>query len=562
MLSFGRLRIIFSMFAGLLAFGALPLLADSSHARIVRLSLIQGDVRFARETHGDPLVESRNTWEAAVLNLPMRQGYVLSTDAGRAEVEFENGAMAFLSENTVLEFYDLSLEDGALTTRLVLRQGTARFYVNPARGDYFSVTGGDFTIEADGKTSFRLDSFDDGSNVAVEKGRATVLHKEKNTRLEKGQTLSVKAGDDASLQIGRIAGEDEFDHWVSGRVDSVVTATNASLQYTNYSPYTAGVADLYTYGAWFPVSGYGSCWRPFGVGLGWSPYSAGNWFLDPTFGWLFFGNAAWGWTPYHFGGWFLAPGYGWVWSPGSSFAPGRPLRWRSANAVFVRSGGTVAAVPVHPLDGRRGKPLNLASGAVPVAGRGTSERLAFQVDEKAKIIKSPSRGEVAANSYASSAPPSRVSRTLASGSGGMRAVSVGRDSSISYDPRERRFVNSSAGAGAPAARTTSGNMPPAMVDRVAAAGQPATPAAPSRPVVPASGRAPVPPSSTRAGNTPPPAPRSITPPPAPRGGFGGSSSASSGSARPSTTWGGGGGSSRPSSPPPSSSPRPSGGRPH
>src|SRR5260370_372582 len=117
--------------------------ADTSHARIIRLSLVQGDVRFTRDVHGDPLTSDKATWEGATLNLPIRQGYVLATDQGRAEVEFENGAMAFLAENTVLEFYDLSLEDGAKTTRLVLRQGTASFYVNPGSGDYFSVTGGE-----------------------------------------------------------------------------------------------------------------------------------------------------------------------------------------------------------------------------------------------------------------------------------------------------------------------------------------------------------------------------------------------------------------------------------
>src|SRR6201981_644109 len=85
--------------------GARVALADSSHARIVRLSLVEGDVRFARDVKGDPLAADANPgWEAAVLNLPIRQGYVLATDQGRAVVEFENGAMAFLSENTVLEF--------------------------------------------------------------------------------------------------------------------------------------------------------------------------------------------------------------------------------------------------------------------------------------------------------------------------------------------------------------------------------------------------------------------------------------------------------------------------
>src|SRR5207237_8373848 len=101
---------------------AAPGADDSSHARIIRLSLVQGDVRFARETHGDPLADSKPGWENAELNLPIRQGYVLATDNGRVEVEFENGAMAFLKENTVLEFYDISLNDGARTTRMVLRQ--------------------------------------------------------------------------------------------------------------------------------------------------------------------------------------------------------------------------------------------------------------------------------------------------------------------------------------------------------------------------------------------------------------------------------------------------------
>src|ERR1700731_2276025 len=154
------LRSIFLAVFAFLFLGWLPARGDASHARIIRLSLVQGDVRFARDVKGDPLASDKATWEGAVLNLPIRQGYVLATDHGRAEVEFENGAMAFLAENTVLEFYNLSLEDGAKTTRLVLRQGTASFYVNPGGGDYFSVTGGDFTVEANGRAGFRLDNFD------------------------------------------------------------------------------------------------------------------------------------------------------------------------------------------------------------------------------------------------------------------------------------------------------------------------------------------------------------------------------------------------------------------
>src|SRR5260370_19752191 len=170
------LKLILFILLSSLFVGAHPASADSSQARIIRLSLVRGDVRFARAPHGDPLADSAATWERAGLNLPIRQGYVLATDNGRAEVEFENGASALLKENTVLEFYDLSLHDSALTTRLVLRQGSASFYVSPACDDYFSVTGGDFTVEADGRSAFRFDNYDHGSTGQHNRGNVIVLH--------------------------------------------------------------------------------------------------------------------------------------------------------------------------------------------------------------------------------------------------------------------------------------------------------------------------------------------------------------------------------------------------
>ena len=269
-----------------MAFSAVSIAsADSSHARIIRLSLVSGDVRFAAQTHGDPLADSGAAWETAQLNLPIRHGYVVATDNGRAEIEFENGTLAFLNENTVLQFYDLSLKDGALITRLVLRQGSASFHVNPVSDDYFSVTGGDFTVETNGRATFRLDNFDDGSSVQDFAGRLTVLHKEQTTFLEKGQSLSMNAGDDSSVKIGRLGERDEFDRWVAGQVDTVSAATVATTRYTSSPYYAAGFGSLYQYGSWFSCGGYGYGWRPFGAGFGWSPFTDGQWILDPGFGW-------------------------------------------------------------------------------------------------------------------------------------------------------------------------------------------------------------------------------------------------------------------------------------
>src|SRR5260221_4204344 len=296
-----RLTTIFAAVALIASYGAGAALADSGHAGIVRLSLVQGDVRFARDVKGDPLTESKANWEAAALNLPIRQGYVVATDNGRAEVEFENGAMAFLAENTVLEFYDLSSEDGGFTTRLILRQGSAEFYANPGRADYFSVTGGDFSVQAQSKTTFRMNNYDDGSSVNVLHGRLTAIANGTNTQLEKDQSLSLKAGEPDSMVVERVSANDEFDQWVLGRIDSVNSATSAAMQYSGGYGSSSGFGDLYTYGAWFPVAGYGYGWRPYGVGLGWCPFDYGSWYYDSFFWWRFLGAQPLGWEACHFG---------------------------------------------------------------------------------------------------------------------------------------------------------------------------------------------------------------------------------------------------------------------
>ncbi len=424
-------------------FGAGVAAADSSHARIVRLSQVQGDVRFTRDVKGDPLNDSRSGWEGAVLNLPIRQGYVVATDAGRAEVEFENGAMAFLAENTMLEFYDLSSEDGGFTTRLILRQGSAEFYVQPGRGDYFSVTGGDFSVQAETRTTFRMNNFDNGSSVNVLQGRLTALVNGKNSLLHKGQSLSLQAGEPDSMAVDQAPAADDFDQWVSGRIETASAATNAGVQYANSNNYTSGFGDLYTYGAWIPVAGFGNCWRPFGVGFGWSPFDYGSWYYDPFFGWSFIGGQPWGWLPYHYGGWLFRPGVGWVWSPTGSFGSGGVGRYRPVTGVWVKSGGSVGIVPRHPLDVKGKTPVNMSAGVFAVTTRGVTGRVTVDDAAKWKVESKPAR-ELMQNQLAEVAAPARLSRTMVASRGtvGTGAPTAGRESAIVYDRSERKFVNS------------------------------------------------------------------------------------------------------------------------
>jgi hypothetical protein len=485
-----------------------PIYTAASHARIIRLSMVQGDVRILHDSKGDPLANDKAPWERAELNLPIRQHDVLATDNGRAEVEFENGAMAFLNENSVLEFFDLSLDDGSLTTRLILRQGTGSFYVNPAHDDYFSVTGGDFTAEAAGRTNFRMDNFDDGSTVAVIKGDVSVVQKKDTKLLVKGQSFTMSANGESSVSSAPQG--DDFDHWVSGREDSVVTATNAAAQYSNSSSYVSGFGDLYTYGGFYPIAGFGYGWQPYGVGLGWSPFDLGygNWFYGSQFGWSFIGSQPWGWLPYHYGGWYFQPGTGWLWVPNGFRGGNVPVRYHPVTATFVRSGSTVAMVPTHPLDSGSKTPLNLTH-VMPLNSASGAQAASVGSDGKWKVVK-----EVPAQTLVSHATPATVPTRSTRTLGSSTASGQPNRSTIAFDAKEHRFVNSNVHASTAPGSSSAMTSASSTSSPTAAKGSTTTTNAARTATIERQVRA-MPSASARVG-APPPAPRSYA---SARGGF-------------------------------------------
>lgn len=522
---------------------ASPLLADSSHVRIVRLSYVQGDVRYLASFHNDSLADPSAAWQTAPLNLPLREGFALSTGANsRAEIEFENGALGFLDHDTVIEFYDLTLHDGSRVSRLVLRQGSSSFYVNAQGGDYFSVTGGDFTVEATGRSTFRLDNFDNGSTVQVEAGDVSVIRNDKSTPLMKGQSLSVDASNPAGQILGSADFTGSFDRWVNGQTQSAVVSSSSPLNpsggqapFSSYG-FAGGFMDLSTFGYWQSVSGYGPCWQPFGVGLGWNPFAAsfGNWYLDPFFGWTFIGAAPWGWAPYHYGAWIMVPGRGWAWTPGS-YNPGNPYTYRPSTAVWVQSGGALGIVPLSPKDSRGKTPLNISHGVYPVEGGSVGRSLMIPANEKWSVLKS-APATAFGNSSVASAAPSRIYRTLPAGQSGSRNSAYSPAASVAFDPATNRFVNSYTGSARPLP-APHGNLATVNETLPARASAPRTPGAPASPAAPSTPRVA-------------PAPRPVvTPAPA-------RPSGSSGGSHPSASGGSWGSSGVPRSSIPSSSPAP------
>ena len=125
-------RIRFSL--GILAAGFIALLAINpvwaqsySHARIVRLSFVEGDVTVQR-----PDVQA---WAEAPVNTPLQEGFKLSTGENSfAEIQFENGGTIRLGELALLDFTELELApNGGKINHVELRQGYATFHPLPSR---------------------------------------------------------------------------------------------------------------------------------------------------------------------------------------------------------------------------------------------------------------------------------------------------------------------------------------------------------------------------------------------------------------------------------------------
>jgi len=422
---------------------------DYTYARVVRLSLVDGDVQVARPRAENDNQSTESDWEQAVVNLPIQQGYSVATGQGRAEIEFENGATARLAENSLLQFTELALSNGGRITRLTLTQGTATFYANLQRDDSFVVASPHLQVVIPGNARFRLDVADDRTAVSALKGDVEVDSRAGTNRLTKGRELTYRTSDPDRVAIDRISKSDDWDRWVADRDEVIHTGNTAALQYVS-APYSYGLSDLSSYGSWTSFDAYGNCWRPFGVGFGWSPFSVGRWGFFPGLGWTWISSEPWGWLPYHFGRWVFSPSLGWLWVPGFR------QRWHPGPVNWVRVGDRIGWVPMHPIDRAGRNPVNIQHGVILTGSRGLTgadgfERRMIGRGEEIEVLRHLPPAFTGA-------PQKGSTRTAGPPAGGP-ARSDSDQRSIVFDPKERKFVNiPSAGPGGPA--PTGDNVPP------------------------------------------------------------------------------------------------------
>lgn len=295
--------------------------SDLSYARIVRVSMVSGDVQISRPGHA--------SWDAAVQNMPVTQGATIGTNDGYAEVQFEDGTTAWISRNTLVQFTELALADGGRVTRLTLAQGTMSVMTQLRRGDTFVLSTSSQTIAVPKNTFFRVDCFHDGASVSVLGGEVQVTTAAGTKTVPKGQTLAYQSKL-STVSLKNNPKPDDWDRWTAARAQGAWVEEARSSSYVN-APFSYGLADMSAYGAWNYFGGMGYGWQPSGVGNCWMPFMNGAWDFYPGFGWTWVSAEPWGWMPYHYGSWDFVPSYGWTWFPSEmGFWNPAPVDWYSA----------------------------------------------------------------------------------------------------------------------------------------------------------------------------------------------------------------------------------------
>jgi len=238
--------------------------SDATYPQIVRVSYVEGDVRVTRGKEAER--ETGATWEKAEVNLPLETGFSLVTGNGRAEIELEDASTIYLGENSVLTFNNLETTAGIPYTEVALLTGTVTLHVKPyVAGEVFTLRTptDELTTSYTNATYLRVTAFTDGTAITPQTGGVLRLPVVGTTAITKGQTQYYRGGVPIDAPSGAAA--DEFvswDKWVTNRVNQRAAAMTAVMKASGLTKPIPGMAEMQSQGTFFPCAPYGTCWEP------------------------------------------------------------------------------------------------------------------------------------------------------------------------------------------------------------------------------------------------------------------------------------------------------------
>ncbi len=290
--------------------------AFAVNVRMVRLSLVQGDVQIDRN--------SGDGWEQAIVNMPVISGArIYAAENSKAELEFEDGSNVRLVGPAQISLVELSSTPAGAPVNAV-QVDSGIIYVNARLHDHeefriSAYSGESFKITKPSHLRFTVN--DQTASLAMTDGEAVAQNASGNGTIRSGETYNYILGQPASAARLESVPPQPDDSWNQQRESYNDQNAAPGAQYPGGEAYAPGQADLDYYGNYSDIPGYGESWQPNGVGPDWSPFDYGAWCNYP-WGWTFVSAYPWGWSPFFYGNWFFLNGRGWFWHPGHGHGPG------------------------------------------------------------------------------------------------------------------------------------------------------------------------------------------------------------------------------------------------
>jgi hypothetical protein len=302
------------------------------NARVLRLSLVQGEVTLQRAGGGE--------WEQAQLNMPLVEGDTLATARGaRLEIQADSRNFVRVGENSVIKVVTLRDEGIALS----LSEGTATVRLAQLDHDkeYFEVDAPKSTVAAERTGLYRIDVDAQSVRVTVrEDGRARIYSETSGFELRSDRTARLTYGgnEDEDWDLSAAASLDDWDEWNGERERDLASRLRYEGRERYYDPEVYGAEELDNYGDWEYTNDYGYVWTPATTVVNnyddWAPYRYGHWDWCNPYGWTWVADEPWGWAPYHYGRWVYYNNR-WGWAPRGYGYNYRRARWRPALVAFV-----------------------------------------------------------------------------------------------------------------------------------------------------------------------------------------------------------------------------------
>lgn len=424
---------------------------DVIYPEIVRISYLEGDVRIARAASNQKGKDV--TWENAVMNLPLEEGDSLVTGKdGRVEIELEDASTIYMAENSVLNCENMRSTSSVPHTELALVSGTVTLHLDSlVPGETFTLhtPKNELLTHYPYKSDMRVTSYVDGIAItslsagAVNVGETTP---ELCTVASASAICPHPAKEDVVAGKAYTLGEDHqlvpmdpakagdyaaFDLWVADRYAARTSAVAEVMQESGLQRPIPGMAALKGKGAFYDCQPYGKCWQPTpqksplalnGNGGGASPAMAADWndwfpcMPGPLMGNYGFGYGyGYGMNPTlmqmgYMQGYGMMPGMldpmAWAlchagyWIPWDNGYGNRGYAWVANHKLhhkipvrWVKSGRTVAFVPLHPRDVKGQPPLNRAHAFEPVKGKDGYKlnRVSLTSTSPVQLMKEPPR---------------------------------------------------------------------------------------------------------------------------------------------------------------------------